>query len=414
MKNERYNLLNKKSRKRKNKNKLLKRQIVNCFIFVYENAFLLFKILFLISNIIYFMINIFILYHSPNKEILKFIKNSTIYRNIDNYTLNLITNSYEEIGNYLNNKYNIYYNSSNLSINKKGEKKTIKVYGVNIMNQEEFERTLLWYLNDTYIVQFDENNPDYLIYNIGDNQHDPKYDNAIKIALYTENIIPDLYQSDYGIGHAHISYLDRYFILPFCFLRRLNETKHLNLVQIRNEAINKPRKKFCAATISNSYPECDGYSFRLKFIEELNKYKTVDMGGQYGNNIGGPVNDKIGFFKEYKFSIAMENTEGDGYATEKIVDSFVSGTIPIYYGSFVIDEYINPKSYILIRGLEDMKEKIEYIKKIDNDDKLYKSILQEKVLIDDNMIEKMMKEQHDFWIHIFNQDLKKVKRKTMS
>ena len=411
MKDERYNLLKGKSQKRKFINELLKGKKINLFICAYKNVFLLFRILFFIANLIYFMVNIFILYHSPNKEIFKFINNSTIFRHIDNYTLNLISNSYEKIGNYLNNKYNIYYNSSNLSI---PEKKTIKVYGVNIMNREEFERTLLWYLNDTYIVQFDEDNPDYLIYNIGDKQHDPKYNNTIKIALYTENIIPDLSHCDYGIGHAHISYLDRYFILPFCFLRRLNETKNLSLVQIRNEAINKPRKKFCAATISNAYPECDGYSFRLKFIEELNKYKTVDMGGQYNNNIGEPVKDKIEFFKDYKFSIAMENTEGDGYATEKIVDSFVSGTIPIYYGSFVIDEYINPKSYILIRGLEDMQEKIEYIKKIDNDDKLYKSILQEKVLIDDNMIEKMMKEQHDFWIHIFNQDLKKVKRETMS
>ena len=87
------------------------------------------------------------------------------------------------------------------------------------------------------------------------------------------------------------------------------------------------------------------------------------MGGQYNNNVGGPVKDKIEFFKDYKFSISMENTEGDGYATEKIVDSFISGTIPIYYGSYVIEEYINPKSYTYIRGLEDIKEKIEYIKK---------------------------------------------------
>ena len=138
------------------------------------------------------------------------------------------------------------------------------------------------------------------------------------------------------------------------------------------------------------------------------------MAGRYNNNVGGPIKDKIAFFKDYKFSIAMENTNGDGYASEKIIDSFISGTIPIYYGSYMIEEYINPKSYIYIRGLEDIKAKIEYIKKIDNDDELYKSILKEKVIIDDNIIEKMHKEQTDFWIHIFNQDIKKVKRKTFS
>ena len=136
------------------------------------------------------------------------------------------------------------------------------------------------------------------------------------------------------------------------------------------------------------------------------------MAGRYKNNVGGPIKDKIEFFKDYKFSIAMENTNGDGYVSEKIIDSFISGTIPIYYGSYMIEEYINPKSFILIKGPEDMKDKIEYIKNIDNNDTLYKSILKEKVIIDDNIIEKMQKEQSDFWIHIFNQDIKKVKRNT--
>ena len=150
----------------------------------------------------------------------------------------------------------------NIPIYKTEEKKMIRIYAVNLCNREEFERTLLWYLKDTFIVQFDENNPDYLIYNVfGNDENNPKYDNAIKIALYTENRTPDLSQCDYTIGHSHISYLDRYFILPFCFLRRLNETKHLNLEKIRNEAINNPRKKFCSAVISNSFRECIDYSF---------------------------------------------------------------------------------------------------------------------------------------------------------
>ena len=91
-------------------------------------------------------------------------------------------------------------------------------------------------------------------------------------------------------------------------------------------------------------------------------------------------------------------------------DSFISGNIPIYYGNFIIDEYINPKSYILINGPHDMNQKIEYIKKIDNDDELYKSILKEKVYLDDKMLEKLHKEQSEFWFHIFDQDKNKAKR----
>ena len=245
--------------------------------------------------------------------------------------------------------------------NKKTEKKkTIRIHAVNLFSQEGFKRYLLWYLKDIFIVQFDDINPDYLIYNVfGYKENNSKYNNTIKIAIYTENTIPDLFKCDYAIGHAHISYLDRYFMLPFCFLSKLNRTKHLNFEKIRNEVIKKPRKKFCVAAISQISPKFTDF-FRLNFIEELNKYKKIDMGGKYNNNIDGPIKNKIEFFKDYKFSIAMENTNGDGYISEKIIDSFISGTIPIYYGSYMIDEYINPKSYILIKGPEDMKEKIEY------------------------------------------------------
>ena len=74
----------------------------------------------------------------------------------------------------------------------------------------------------------------------------------------------------------------------------------------------------------------------------------------------------------------MENSLGDGYMSEKIVDFFLAGTIPIYYGDFLLEEFINPKSYILIKGEKDIDQKIEYIKKLDNDDNLYKGMLKEK------------------------------------
>ena len=170
------------------------------------------------------------------------------------------------------------------------------------------------------------------------------------------------------------------------------------------------RNKFCAALIGNTSPRMSDF-FRLEFIEELNKYKKVDMGGRYKNNVGGLVRNKTEFLQNYKFSIAMENTNGDGYITEKIIDAFNAGTIPIYYGSYMVDEYINPKAYILVNGPKDMYEKIEYIKKIDNDDNLYKNLLKEKVLLNDNIKSENDKELKNFLLHIFEQDKLKAYRK---
>ena len=137
------------------------------------------------------------------------------------------------------------------------------------------------------------------------------------------------------------------------------------------------------------------------------------MGGKYNNNIGGNVKNKIYFFLSYKFSISMENSEGDGYTSEKIYQSFISGTIPIYFGNHMIDEIFNPKTYILIKSEKDLFKKIEYIKKIDNNDKLYKNIIKENLFINNNQITKNLKEEKiEFFFNIFNQDkLKAFRRK---
>ena len=250
-----------------------------------------------------------------------------------------------------------------------------------------------------------------MIYNVFGIEHlNPKYNNSIKIAIYTENKIPDFNEADYAIGQAHIIYLDRYFKFPlFLNLNIFLFILIKNFKTIREKILRNPkRKKFCAAVISNVI-STDG--FRIHFINELNKYKLIDMGGQYNNNVGGPKKDKIEFLSSYKFSIAMENSEGDGYLSEKIIDSFNSGTIPIYYGDYMIDEYINPKTYIFIKGEKDIKEKIEYIKKIDKNESLYISLIKENVLTDNYIADKIEKEEKEFLWHIFAQEKNKAFRK---
>ena len=76
----------------------------------------------------------------------------------------------------------------------------------------------------------------------------------------------------------------------------------------------------------------------------------------------------------------------------------------------MLDEYINPKTYILIKGEKDIKNKINYIKAIDNDDNLYREILKEKVIIDENFSDKIDYELKLFLNHIFEQDKLKSTR----
>ena len=288
------------------------------------------------------------------------------------------------------------------------KKKLIKVKATGLFNRAHNLKWLKEKLNNKFILEYDSPNPDYLIYNVFDEKDlTEKYRNidAIRIALFTENEYPDMNAADYFVANFHINYFDRYFKMNIFFWQNFKEINAMRL-----GVLYRPiRKKFCAAVISNCE---EGFTFRIDFINKLNNYKKVDMGGKCYTNIHGKVRNKIKFLSKYKFSIAMENSRGDGYLSEKIVQSFRAGTIPIYYGDYLVDEFVNPKTYILIKGDKDIDKKIEYIKKIDNDNKLYMEIMKEKPIIDNKFIEKIdKKEIIEFLYNIFSQDKNKAYRR---
>ena len=350
----------------------------------------LFQKIILFTNIISLFFNL--TFYTFKRKKFKFF-NTNLFKISDCFIFKLNIKAYKDISKYLNVKFNINKESSKMQIFKKEIK--IKITGL-------FDKInhIIWLINkigNEFEIKFVKNNPDYLIYNVfGNEDIKSKYNNAVKIAIYTENFMPDFNLADYAIGHYHINYLDRYFKYNVFFWTNFND-----IDKKRKDILKSPiRKKFCGAVISN----CEK-NFRLNFIERLNNYKKIDMGGKCQNNVNGRVKNKIEFLSNYKFSIAIENSDGDGYLSEKIVDSFLAGTIPIYYGDYLLDEFINPKSFILIKGEKDIERKIEYIKQIDEDDNLYKAIIREKPIIDDNFANKIDRtEIKSFLKHIFRQD----------
>ena len=356
------------------------------------------KLVFFI-NLILLLVNVTLIYIN----IRKFIKlNLNIFKYKDHFDLYFLQKAYRDISLYLNQKF-INNNHKKLEITFK-TKKVIKVKSTGLFNKKFHLNWLKSKLDDDFLLNFDDKNPDYLIYNVFTNDDiDPQYKNAIRIAIYTENIMPDMNNADYIIGHYHINYLDRYFKYSVLFWENFNIIN-----KKRKEIIMNPiRNKFCAAVISNCGPE-----FRMNFIDKLSKYKKVDFGGLCRNNINETIKNKSEFLSNYKFSIAMENSRANGYVSEKIVHAFAAGTIPIYYGDYTIDEFINPKTYISINGEKDIDQKIEYIKKIDNDDKLYLEIMKEKPIIDDKFIDKIDRnELKEFLKNIFSQDKYKAFRR---
>jgi hypothetical protein len=68
----------------------------------------------------------------------------------------------------------------------------------------------------------------------------------------------------------------------------------------------------------------------------------------------------IDVYKNYKFVIAMENCKQEGYITEKIVNAFYSGAIPIYWGSSTINDFFNEKAFLNISNFSSLEKCVDY------------------------------------------------------
>jgi hypothetical protein len=69
--------------------------------------------------------------------------------------------------------------------------------------------------------------------------------------------------------------------------------------------------------------------------------------------------NKIEGLKDYRFHIAIENCKRDYYFSEKLIDCFATGTIPIYWGCPSIGQFFNIDGMILFNSIEELKEKLE-------------------------------------------------------
>ena len=87
---------------------------------------------------------------------------------------------------------------------------------------------------------------------------------------------------------------------------------------------------------------------RSILLEHLSQDDRVDV---YGRHIN-PLDKKSDGLIDYCFSYAIENCRASNYFTEKIVDCFLTGTIPIYAGDPDIDKIFDARGIIKIEELE--------------------------------------------------------------
>lgn len=253
-------------------------------------------------------------------------------------------------------------------------------------------------LSEKYDIVFSET-PEYLISGGYGFDH-LKYD-CVKILSNSENCVSDFNLFDYAIGHDYLEFGDRYIRMPHYAAYPEYYTLAAPRQFTDEELLNR---KFCSFVVSNA--NCD--PIRDKFFHELSKYKRVDSGGRYLNNIGEPVADKLVFCRGYKFNIAFENSSVPGYTTEKIMQPMSVGSVPIYYGNPLVARDFNPASFVQVANEADIPRAIEEIVYLDTHDEAYLEKCRETCVVGD--VNRHKELYASFLDHIIEQPLEEAKR----
>ncbi len=211
------------------------------------------------------------------------------------------------------------------------------------------------------------NNPDYLFFSVFGNQHQ-NY-KCTKIFYTGENVAPPLGYCQWSFSFEY-SDDPRNYRLPHYLLY----DGYYELLRDKVIEESMANRKFCNFVVSNG--NCQE---RNQFAQELSKYKKVDSGGRWMNNIGYAVDDKLKFQSEYKFSIAFENNayrpQHPGYTTEKIMQPMTVNSIPLYWGNPLISKEFNTKSFVNFYDFGYTSNMIEYIIELDNNNAKYLEML---------------------------------------
>lgn len=128
-------------------------------------------------------------------------------------------------------------------------------------------------------------------------------------------------------------------------------------------------------------------STRLKVIEYFGSRDMLDLYGGHWNSLKNlpkvwkkrlgsiiakmnpqRIDDKFSVISNYKFNLAIENLEYEGYVTEKIIHAFVGGTIPVYLGAKNISDFIPNNCFIDMRNFSTYDDLNNYMQNMSEEE----------------------------------------------
>lgn len=82
------------------------------------------------------------------------------------------------------------------------------------------------------------------------------------------------------------------------------------------------------------------------------------------------ISDKKEALSSFAYSITVENVQRDTYFTEKIIDCFLTGTIPIYWGTKKVNNFFDENGIIHFNTIDELNEILKNISMDDYNNRL--------------------------------------------
>jgi hypothetical protein len=140
---------------------------------------------------------------------------------------------------------------------------------------------------------------------------------------------------------------------------------------LKPRVVADTRQRFCAVVMSNPHP------LRIRAIQALERLGPVDI---YGWAFGRPIKDKTAILRDYRFCIAFENDLYPGYVTEKPVDAWMAGAVPLWWGSDPAG-YLNPRCLVDLAALGSLAALGEHVRELERDQAAWAAKAAEPLLL---------------------------------
>jgi hypothetical protein len=306
---------------------------------------------------------------------------------------------------FVNKQINFQHNPFSSKYPFSPDKPTLRVRTINfdaVYTPEEVEISMLHeVIREKYNVLYVDKDYDLVINGYLNHIPVPTDPKVIKIHYTSEVYVGDaknhLDTHDLVLGFDFVD-RDNYIRIPFSYIRHGNKMNH-DFDRNKGTCDPKGKKYFTCFLASNSgdwSKVFDGAEARNRLFHKLSLYKKVESGGKHLNNTGGPIpyGQTEQWLSQCKFTIAYENQLNyPGYVTEKPFQAWFAGSIPLYnaHPEGLVD--MNKKAVIYAGDFDSEDALVEYIKKVDNDDKLYCDIWNERIQPDSDKDYEVLKDK---------------------